>query len=258
MICLSEFSHAPIDLHSHFNHGSPFDCPIPDKAVHNRDLDFVKAAYDHIGIGAAGMSTFASVMEHTECIIEENRYLHEQVLAMDWMYQWVVIDPRKPETYVQAEEMLGADHTLGIKIHPAYHGYDIDDHADALFSFAAKHRAFVLMHPQKIERMPFYADRYPEMNLIIAHLGSIEHVNAIADARYGNIYTDTSGGASSNNNILEYAVSRVGAEKIFFGTDTYSCAFQFGRVALSALSLKDKENILYGNAMRCFPQLTKK
>ena len=159
MICLSEFSHAPIDLHSHFNHGSPFDCPIPDKSIHNRDLDFVKAAYDHIGIGAAGMSTFASVMEHTECITEENTYLYNTVRNTDWMYQWVVIDPRQPETYAQAEEMLGDRKVLGIKIHPAYHGYDIEDHADALFSFAAKHRAFMLMHPQKIERMPFFADR---------------------------------------------------------------------------------------------------
>jgi len=253
LIRLPEFSHAPIDLHSHFNHGSPFDVSVPDKAVHNRDLSFVKAAYDHIGVCAAGMSTFASVFDHHECIPEENDYLRDTVQKTDWMYQWVVIDPRKPETYAQAEALLGANKTLGIKIHPVTHGYDIEDHADALFSFAAKHQTFVLMHPQKIERMAFYADRYPEMKLIIAHLGSIEHVDAIANARYGNIYTDTSGGASNMNNILEYAVSRVGSEKIFFGTDTYSCAFQFGRVALAALPVEDKENILFGNAMRHFP-----
>ena len=254
MIQLPTFSHAPIDIHSHFNHGSPFDCPIPSALLHDRGLEYVTSAYEHIGICAAGMSTFASVMEHHECIPEENEYLHDTVQKTDWMYQWVVIDPRQPETYAQAERMLGKCKVLGIKIHPAYHGYDIDDHADALFSFAAKHRAFVLMHPQKIERMTFYADRYPEMNLIIAHLGSIEHVDAIADAKYGNIYTDTSGGASNMNHVLEYAVGRVGAEKIFFGTDTYSCAFQFGRVALSALTLKEKENILFQNAMQHFPR----
>ena len=253
MICLPDFSHALIDIHSHFNHGSPFDCPVPDKAVHNRDLSFVKAAYDHIGVCAAGMSTFASVMEHHECVPQENDYLWNAVQNTDWIYQWVVIDPRKHETYAQAEEMLGDRKVLGIKIHPASHGYDIDDYAEELFAFAAKHQSFVLMHPQKIERMAFYADRYPEMKLIIAHLGSIEHVDAIAAARYGNIYTDTSGSASSNNNILEYAVSRVGSEKIFFGTDTYSCAFQFGRVALSALSLEEKENVLFKNAMQHFP-----
>jgi len=164
-----------------------------------------------------------------------------------------VIDPRQPQTFRQAEAMLASKKTLGIKIHPTYHRYDICEYADALFSFADEHRAFVLMHPDHIEEMPRFADKYPNMKLIIAHLGSIAHIDAIAGAKCGNIYTDTSGGASSLNNILEYAVNRVGSEKIFFGTDTYSCAFQYGRVALSPISDEDKENILYKNAMRCFP-----
>ena len=254
MIQIPRFSHAPIDIHSHFNHGSPFDCPDdPPAAMHNCDPDFIKSAYDHIGICAAGMSTYAAVLEHPECIVEENRYLYDLVRRTDWMYQWVVIDPRQSETYRQAEEILRSQKTLGIKIHPGCHGYDIEDYAEALFSFAAAHKTVMLMHPARIERMAFYADRYREMKLIIAHLGSVEHVDAIADAGHGNIYTDTSGGASNLNNVVEYAVERVGSEKIFFGTDTYSCAFQFGRIALSDLPFEDKENILWKNAVRLFP-----
>ena len=96
------------------------------------------------------------------------------------------------------------------------------------------------------------------MKLIIAHLSSLGHVEAIAAAKHGNIYTDTSGGASNLNNIVEYAVSRIGSEKIFFGTDTYSCAFQYGRIAFSTLSEEDKANILYKNAMRHFPNALQK
>lgn len=254
MIALPAFVHSPIDIHSHFNHGSPFDehGTIPDE-IHNREIDFVKAAYDHIGIRAAGISTFAAVLEHPECVVEENRYLLDLATRENWVYPWVVIDPRQPETYRQAEEMLSAPKTLGIKIHPSCHGYDIRGYGDALFSFAAERKTFVLMHPQYIEDMPAFADRYPDMNLIIAHLGSLAHIDAIAAARHGNIYTDTSGGASNMNSIVEYAVSRVGSEKILFGTDTYSCAFQFGRIALSALPEEDKANILYRNALRLFP-----
>ena len=254
MICLPEFSHAPIDLHSHFNHGSLFDCPVPDKAVHNRDLDFVKAAYDHIGIGAAGMSTFASVMEHTECITEENRYLHEQVLAMDWMYQWVVIDPRQEETYHQAERMLSHPKVLGIKIHPTYHDYDILDYADGLFSFAEKHNAVMLMHPQHIPEMPAFCDKYPGMKLIIAHLRTEEFVDAVKNAKHGNLFVDTSGGSGTSNNVIEYAVAQVGSEKILFGTDTNSFAYSYPRIALANISYEDKENILYKNAQRLFPR----
>lgn len=254
MVQMPVFSQAPVDIHSHFNHGSPFDevnSAIPEE-IHNRHLDFIKAGYDHIGVSHAGMSTYAAV-EHPECVAEENRYLYDLVQQSDWMRQWVVVDPRIPETYRQAEGMLASDRVLGIKIHPDLHGYSILEHGDALFSFAAAHKAVVLMHPQHIGEMPSFADRYPEMQLIIAHLGGTAHVDAVERARYGNIYVDTSGGASNLNNVLEYAVSRVGSEKILFGTDTYSCAFQFGRIALSALSEQDKENILYGNAMRLFP-----
>ncbi|MBQ3591109.1 MAG: amidohydrolase family protein, partial [Clostridia bacterium] len=151
MVQMSVFSHAPVDIHSHFNHGSPFDevnSAIPEE-IHNRQLDFIKAGYDHIGVSHAGMSTYAAV-EHPECVAEENRYLYDLVQQSDWLRQWVVVDPRIPETYRQAEGMLASDRVLGIKIHPDLHGYSILEHGDALFSFAAAHKAVVLMHPQHI------------------------------------------------------------------------------------------------------------
>ena len=250
-----QFGYSPIDIHSHFNHGSEGDCP--ETEIHRRGLDFLEPIYAKAGVRAVGMSTFASVLEHTECIVNENEYLHKLIDEKSWMYQWVVIDPRQSATYAQAEKMLSNHKTLGIKIHPVYHGYDIRDYADGIFSFAAEHGATVLMHPQYIDEMPAFADKYPNMKLIIAHLGSVEHVDAIAAAKHGNIYTDTSGGASSSNNIVEYAVERIGSEKILFGTDTYSLAFQYGRIALSDLSLADKENILWKNAAALFPRTFK-
>lgn len=109
------------------------------------------------------------------------------------------------------------------------------------------------MHPQHIPEMPRFADKYPGMKLIIAHLGSLEHIEAVASAKNGNIYVDTSGGNSAMNNIIEYAVGRIGSEKILFGTDTYACAYSYPRIALADLTMEDKENILWRNAMRLFP-----
>ena len=248
---LLKFDHSPIDIHSHFNHGSRFDCPDDDS--HLRGINFLEDVYQKTGVSQVGMSTFASVLNHTECVVEENLYLRQLIEEKEWVYQWVVIDPRKKETYEQAEKMLSHPKVLGIKIQPVEQGYDILDYADELFSFANRYKTTVLMHPQHISQMTSFADKYPDMNLIIAHVASKAHVDAIANAKHGNIYTDTSGGASSRNNIVEYAVKRVGSEKILFGTDTYSFAFQFGRIALSDLSRQDKENILWRNAMRLFP-----
>ncbi|MBQ9796792.1 MAG: amidohydrolase [Clostridia bacterium] len=249
---IPSFSHAPIDIHSHFNHGSPFDWRLPDNPLHLRDLDFVLEEQRNVGIACGGFSTYASVLEHPECIVEENEYLHRLAGEDARIFQWVVIDPRLPETFCQAERMLPCKKTLGIKIH-ASHGYDIEEYADRIFSFVNEQRAVLLMHPQKVEKMASFANRYPDMKLIIAHLSSMEHIAAIREARYGNIYTDTSGGASNLNNVIEYAVNQVGSEKILFGTDAYACSFQFGRIALARLPHADKENILYKNAVKMFP-----
>ena len=191
----------------------------------------------------------------SECIIEENEYLYAMSMEKDWVYQWVVIDPRQPETYRQAERMLTSPKTLGLKLHPSGHGYDFDTYADEMYAFAAEHNAVILIHPSYIDKMSFYADKYPAMKLILAHLGSLEHIDAIKNAKYGNIYTDTSGGLSRLNSIVEYAVEQVGSDKILFGTDTYSMAFQIGRITLSHMAESDKENILYKNALRLFPHV---
>lgn len=250
-VTMPAFSHPPIDIHSHFNHGSPFDCP--QTPVHNRSLEFMKANYDRFGIPSVGMSTYASVLQHPACIYEENQFMHRFAAETDWVYQWVVIDPRQEKTYAQAEQMLGHPKVLGIKIHPSYHGYDLLDHGDSLFAFAEKHEAVVLMHPQHIPDMPRFADKYPGMKLIIAHLGSEDHVEAVAAAKHGNIYLDSSAGGASLNNVIEYAVSRIGSEKILFGTDTYACSYSYPRIALADLTMEDKENILWKNALLLFP-----
>ena len=246
----TKFTHAPIDIHSHFNHGSPFDCR--ETKPHLRSLKFLRSVYQKAGVKSVGFSTYASVLKHFECIVEENAYMHELAKKEDWIYQWVVIDPRQKETYKQADEMLPHPKVLGIKIHPSYHGYDIMEHGDALFSFANERGAIVMMHPQHVSEMPLLADKYPDMKLIIAHIESEENVSAIANAKHGNIYTDTSAGGSGLNNIIEYAVDTVGSEKILFGTDTYAYTYSFSRIALSSISFEDKENILWRNAIKLF------
>ena len=247
---LTKIQHAPVDIHSHFNHGSPFDCP--ETEAHLRSIKFLSSVYQKVGIKSVGFSTYASVLKHCECIPEENEYMHELAKKEDWIYQWVVIDPRQKETYKQAEEMLPHPKVLGIKIHPSYHGYDIMEYGDELFAFANEHRAVVLMHPQHVSEMPLFADKYPDMKLIIAHLGSMDQIEAITRARHGNIYTDTSAGGLGLNNVLEAAVKRAGSEKILFGTDTYAYSYEFARVAFAEISFEDKENIFWKNAVKLF------
>ena len=248
------FVKAPIDIHSHFNHGVEGDSVNPDfHGTSKKNLDFLKSEYDRFDIPKVAFSTYSSVLS-SERVAEENEYMNALAHANDWIYQWVVVHPRQEETFRQADAMLRDPKALGIKIHPYFHKYDILEFADKIFSFANERGAVVLMHPANMGAMASFADKYPNMKLIIAHLSEEAHVRAIKDAKHGNIYTDTSGSLSALNNVIEYACEQIGSEKILFGTDTYSPAFQYSRVALARISHEDKEKILYKNAIDMFPK----
>lgn len=241
-----------IDLHCHFNSGAPGD--VTPTKTHFRDLPFFQKTYRRLNILASVQTTYPSVMR-SDGIFEENLRLQEMTQSIDNLFQWIVVDPRQPKLFRQAAELLTSEKALGIKIHPTNHGYSILEYGDAIFSFANDHRATVVMHPDRIADMVAFADKYPQMRLIIAHLDDEEHVEAMAAAKHRNIYTDTSGGASVANNALEYAVEQVGADRIFFGTDSYAVPFQKGRILLSSISEEDKQKILLHNALREFPKL---
>ena len=252
-----KFSRSPIDIHSHFNHGVEGDSQNPSfKGTHQSALDFLKSEYDRFCIKEVAFSTYSSVLSSSR-VAEENEYMRQLAAENDWIYQWVVIHPLQKETYAQADEMLREKKCLGIKIHPYFHKYDISEYADDIFSFANERGATVKMHPAKMEEMAGFANKYPNMKLIIAHLSEEAHIDAIKDAKHGNIYTDTSGSLSALNNVIEYACEQVGADKILFGTDTYSPAFQYSRVALARISHEEKEKILFKNAIEMFPRAFK-
>lgn len=241
-----------IDLHSHINHGTPYDSLSNDSLIYKAEYDFLTERYDIANIEKAVFSTFAAVL-HTEPIVEENEYLHKLVLEKERAYQWVVVDPRQKKTFEQADRMLDSKKVLGLKIMPGMHGYDIKEYGDSIFSFAAERKTVILIHPtgNAADECSF-ADKYPETKLILAHLEGEGHVCFIRGSKNGNIYTDTSGSASVNNNSVEYAVSEVGSTHIFFGTDTYAAGFQRGRIEYAAISDEDKRNILRENALRVF------
>jgi predicted TIM-barrel fold metal-dependent hydrolase len=186
------------------------------------------------------------------------------VAETEGLLQWVVVDPLKPQTYAQAEEMLRFPKCVGIKIHPEEHGYRIAEHGRAVFEFAARRRAVVLGHSSEKNSLASdyvnFANAFPEVRLIIAHLGcgwddDLTHqVRAIQQSKHGNLFTDTSSAKSITPNLVEWAVREVGAERILFGTDTplYFAPMQRARIDHADISDRDKRLILGENAMQLF------
>ena len=241
-----------IDMHTHIDHGVKFDSPNEAKcfytAYQEKLFEIAKAA----NIEYLFVSTFASVLSD-ETIETENEYMYHLSKECDCIYQWVVIDPRNENTFNQAEYMLKSEKCVGIKLHPVYHGYSLEEYADKVFSFSSKLKAIALIHPDKrADYIVPIANKYPDTTFIMAHLGDEYWVEAVKNAKNRNVYVDTSGISSSFNQIVEYAVEQIGPERILFGTDTYAAGFQRGRIEYALISERDKENILRNNALKLF------
>lgn len=193
-----------------------------------------------------------------------NRNAARIVAETPGLLQYVVVDPRRPETYRQAEEMLQLPTCVGIKIHPEEHVYPIQEHGAAIFEFAARHRAVVLSHSSEknslASELVLLANQFPEVRLILAHIGCgwdgdyTHQVRAIQQSTHGNVYADTSSARSITPNLIEWSVREIGAERVLFGTDTplYHASMQRIRIDHADLTDAQKQQILYGNAEMLF------
>ena len=244
-----------IDMHSHINTASQYDST--EDAGYHADIDWL----NQIRIGAFTekmfISSFASVKEPS-VIESENELVFDICQKNDYLYQWVVIDPRVDGSFLQAKKLLLTKKCVGIKLHPAYHKYSLEDYARKLFSFAAEYDAKVLIHANKSESyiVPI-ADKYSNVTFIMAHLNAKDncHIDAIRMSKHKNIYTDIATSGSVKNRVLEYAVSQIGSERIMYGTDTYSPGFIRGRVDYALISQESKDNILRNNALQLWNEL---
>ncbi|MDF2718846.1 MAG: hypothetical protein K0R28_5771 [Paenibacillus sp.] len=96
------------------------------------------------------------------------------------------------------------------------------------------------------------ANRYPNAKLLMAHFGGncYHGIKAVRGCR--NVWHDFSGTPFRRDDV-DYAVERVGVDRIVFGSDmpiTY--LVNFGQVEEADLSPEEKERIYYKNALELF------
>ena len=249
-----------IDTHCHIHYGTKEGPVYNDFAkmvnvennFHSSYPEILKKISESAHIGKVFASPFDGVLDcaRTE---QANEDTFKIVAKSDFLYQWVVVDPRNENTFVQAERMLKSDKCVGIKLHPVAHKYSLEEYGDKVFSFADSLSAIVQIHPEmEADYILPFANRYGGARFIMAHLGGEAHICAVKNAKNGNVYVDTATKFSMKNQIIEYAVSQIGSERILFGTDTFSAASQRGRIEFSMIRDQDKENILYNNAKELF------
>lgn len=248
-----------IDTHCHI-HYAPLESlkPLTISDV-MQEGPFYTAYWDTLSqmekaakISTVFVSPFEALVDRADTV-QANEDMFKLVQDIPNLYQWVVIDPLNEKTFEQADRMLKSEKCVGIKLHPVLHKFSIEEHGDQIFSFAEKHSTMIQIHPEKAaDYILPYADAFPNVTFIMAHLGGLGHINAIKNAKHRNVYADTSGKASLKNMLIEYAVSQIGSDRILFGTDTYAAGAQRGRIEYALISEQDKENILLNNAKKLF------
>ena len=156
---------------------------------------------------------------------------------------------------------------MGIKIHPEEHCYPISEQGQAIFEFAAERGAVVQTHSGETNSLPAdfvpFADEFPEMKLILAHLGHSGppgtaldlQVRAVQASKQGNLFVDTSSMRSAIAGLIEWGVRELGADRLLFGTDTpsYFAPSQRARIDQADLNEAEKRLILRENAERLLP-----
>jgi uncharacterized protein len=120
----------------------------------------------------------------------------------------------------------------------------------------------ILFHPPKVSDYHMIANSYPQINFILAHLGSFasqnwsEHLQAIDVAkRYPNVYLETSSVVFFE--YLEMAVRELPEDKIVFGTDgpLVDSRVELYKIRLLRLPEEKEEKILSGNILRLLPKV---
>ena len=150
---------------------------------------------------------------------------------------------------------------VGIKIHGVMNKTTIcDERYRPYLEYADKNGLPVLFHawePDEVAQVAQVAKDYKNCPLIVGHGGltsyaaKVQAINAVR--KYDNVYVDTCI-SSTYDGAIEWIVSQVGVERVLFGTDLgfFDCRQNYGKLALSKLSVEDKLKIFGENARKLF------
>lgn len=250
------------NMHAHI-----FPAKIAEKAVnaigafYGIPMQCGGTAEDLIEDGrAAGVTRFlvcstATVPHQVESI---NRFVAAQVAQYPCLTAFGSLHPEYPDIAKEMDQILALG-LRGIKLHPDFQKFYIDDEAAFPIYEAAEGRLPILLHmgddrydfshPKRLLRV---LDRFPKLVVIAAHLGGYRRWQDAA-AYYGHprVYMDTS--SSLMFLTPEEAVQTIrrhGVSHVFFGTDApmWRHADELARFRALPLTDSERKMILWDNA----------
>lgn len=172
-----------------------------------------------------------------------------------FIFPFFRFDP-KNTTFEELEKCLPL--FKGVKLHPRLEDFDpLDERFAKMFEIIEKHKIPILIHTRKEnndnsdpDRLLTLVEKYKGINFIFGHFANAVESVIEKMKELPNLFLETS--IVSSPKIIEMAVKKCGSEKILFGSDfPYSDQeLELQKVLRSEISYRDKENLLYKNALR--------
>lgn len=250
-----------IDLHAHFGRYDRGADSLKDR-LSSGSIEIVRDRAQKAGIILTVVSSLKAFVPYGGNALIANEEACKVAEDYSDILFWAVLNPKLPGSFGQVERLLQHPKCAGIKIHPVEHNYEIGEQGKPIFEFATTYNALVLTHSGESGAFPEdlvpLAKKYPQVRLILAHLGNSIDENlsrqvwALKQMPTSNVYVDTSSMNSMCAGLIEWAVDEVGYERIVFGTDSplYFAACQKARIEYAEVPRKAKHAILQDNARR--------
>jgi len=240
-----------VDMHAHL-----MMAPVP---WGEHPADHLVRAMDQTGVKRCLVSSLARggfrMEACNDLMYEAMRKYPDRLLG--YVYVW----PGDPKAVREEVERRLAQGFTGLKM-LVLMGYDYvyPGYAPA-FEIANERRLPVLLHTYGgqagLDDVPVLAERYPEVNFVLAHAGAqqVEHHIRIA-GQVGNAYLELCTSMATYR-AVETLFEHVPLERIVWGSDDLplNMAHQLGKVLGAQIPEEAKAQILSGNAKRLLSQI---
>ena len=253
-----------IDIHGHLGN-------INFAPFWQADAGRLEEYLESAGIDRLCVSSAKSIMYDVK---EGNRELAEALEKTEKLLGYVTVNPMFPES-LDDLKYLENPKFIGIKVHPDYHGYNVNSTgARDFLDKAASQTKLMLFHVSCMPGTAFadagavakFASEHPATNFVMAHMAGIFQngnypyfpnlagLEIVRGFAAENIYVDTAHYLMYvYPGVMAKMVELVGAGHVVFGTD---CPLQgpmqmrFALETIRSLEIprKDIERILCGNA----------
>ena len=238
-----------IDIHTHLWLGR-------EQACRNAIL----RAAEEYGYLHAGVSTICSEIPDEEeislCNDATAAFIREHP---GLIFGWCYLNPRHQNALDVLKRGMEDQRMKGVKLWIA--SLCDDPVVDPVASYCAENNIPVLIHAldKTVGQMRYeskgihvraLAKRFPELKIIMAHMGGNEYTGIRAIADCPNVWTDLCG-VMHRADSLEYAIERLGIKRILYGTDMVgegSFWNNIGRVEALEISDDEKAQIYRQNA----------